>query len=151
MIYIKLAINKRKILTIQWTNYILEYQFIIVITDSIFILYFRKKLRTEIRSQYPSLTEEDAFKLVPHKEEMSATKICTSGEDNVLVYSVGKKPIFYEIFKSLYPTGINSFLSSINYNHLKLFDCCIIMICYLYMHYLSSFIKLDLSIFLAYL
>ncbi|XP_005101830.1 eukaryotic translation initiation factor 2D [Aplysia californica] len=64
----------------------------------------RKKLRSDILNQYPCLTEQDVATLVPNKEEMSATKICTSGDDNVLVYSVAKNPIFYDIFKRLYPT-----------------------------------------------
>ncbi|CAL1534365.1 unnamed protein product [Lymnaea stagnalis] len=64
----------------------------------------RKKMRADILHQYPSLSESDVLKLVPHKEDMSHIKINTHGDENIAVYSVGKNPIFYEHFKTLYPT-----------------------------------------------
>ncbi|RUS70191.1 hypothetical protein EGW08_022044 [Elysia chlorotica] len=64
----------------------------------------RKKLRSDIQCQFPSLSDEDVAKLIPTKEEMMSVKINTHGDDNVIVYSVGKVPVFYHIFKSLFPT-----------------------------------------------
>ena len=34
-----------------------------------------------------------------------SVKINTHGDDNVIVYCTGKVPVFYHIFKSLFPTG----------------------------------------------
>ncbi|KAK3783157.1 hypothetical protein RRG08_046951 [Elysia crispata] len=64
----------------------------------------RKKLRTDIQDQFPSLSDEDVTKLIPAKEEMMSVKINTHGDDNVILYCAGKVPVFYHIFKSLFPT-----------------------------------------------
>ncbi|XP_059175627.1 eukaryotic translation initiation factor 2D-like [Physella acuta] len=64
----------------------------------------RKKLRADILKQFSVLTESDVTVLVPNKEEMSITKINTSADENILVYFTGKNPIFFENFKTLYPT-----------------------------------------------
>lgn len=66
----------------------------------------RKKLRADILKQFSSLTESDVTVLVPNKEEMSITKINTSADENILVYFTGKNPIFFQNFKTLYPTGV---------------------------------------------
>ena len=46
----------------------------------------------------------DAF--LPQKEEMTMTKVYTFGGESVLVYTVGKDPLFFELdkAKTLYPT-----------------------------------------------
>ncbi|KAH9498457.1 Eukaryotic translation initiation factor 2D [Bulinus truncatus] len=64
----------------------------------------RKKLRADIQRNFPSLKEDDLQKLVPLKEEMSLIKINTHGDENIVVYTVGKNPILFENFKTLYPT-----------------------------------------------
>ncbi|BFY99154.1 hypothetical protein BsWGS_02194 [Bradybaena similaris] len=64
----------------------------------------RKKLRADILQQYPKLSEDDVTKLIPNKEEMTLTKINTHGDDNIVVVSVAKNPIFYELFRKHYPT-----------------------------------------------
>lgn len=56
--------------------------------------------------QFPNLKDDEVIKLIPNKEEMSMTKISTHGGDIVQIYSVIKNPVFYEIFKKLYPTGL---------------------------------------------
>lgn len=62
-------------------------------------------MRADILQQYPNLSEDAVAKLVPNKEEMILTKINTHSDDNVIVYSAAKNPVFYDIFKKLYPTG----------------------------------------------
>ncbi|CAG5119335.1 unnamed protein product [Candidula unifasciata] len=64
----------------------------------------RKKLRADILQQYPKLSEDDVTKLIPNKEEMTLTKINTHGDDNIVLFSVAKNPIFYELFRKFYPT-----------------------------------------------
>ncbi|XP_013073483.2 eukaryotic translation initiation factor 2D-like isoform X1 [Biomphalaria glabrata] len=64
----------------------------------------RKKLRSDIQQSFPSLTEEDVLKLLPQKEEMTLVKINTHADENIVVYTVGKNPLFFENFKILYPT-----------------------------------------------
>lgn len=64
----------------------------------------RKKLRSDVLSQFPSLSDDDVAQLIPIKEEMMSFKINTHSDDNVVVYCTGKNPIFYHIFKSIFPT-----------------------------------------------
>ena len=66
----------------------------------------RKKLRTEIGKNYPRLAADELKEIIPNKEEMTVHKIETHSGDHVLVYFLQKNPIFYEIFKTIYPTGI---------------------------------------------
>lgn len=64
----------------------------------------RKKLRAEISKWYPTLSEGDLTQLIPAKEEMKITKIYTHSGENGLIYSLQKKPIFFEIDRVVYPT-----------------------------------------------
>ncbi|GFR72688.1 eukaryotic translation initiation factor 2D-like [Elysia marginata] len=64
----------------------------------------RKKLRSDVRSQFPSLSDDDVATLIPIKEEMVSFKINTHSDDNAVLYYSGKNPVFYHIFKSLFPT-----------------------------------------------
>ena len=47
----------------------------------------------------------DAF--LPQKEEMTMSKVYTFGGESVLIYTVGKDPLFFELdkAKTLFPTG----------------------------------------------
>ncbi|KAK7485278.1 hypothetical protein BaRGS_00023529 [Batillaria attramentaria] len=64
----------------------------------------RKKLRSDVEQQFPSLTSAKTADLIPNKGDVTLVKIVTHSDDNVLVYCVQKNPVFFELFKSLYPT-----------------------------------------------
>lgn len=64
----------------------------------------RKKLRTDVEQQFPSLTCAQVADLIPNKGDMTQVKVLTHSDENVVVYRVQKNPIFFEMFKVLYPT-----------------------------------------------
>ncbi|XP_067012499.2 eukaryotic translation initiation factor 2D [Anabrus simplex] len=63
----------------------------------------RKKLRAELLQQFP-LTEENLQELMPNKEVISCAKLHTHAGDAVLVYSVQKLPIVFQIESVMFPT-----------------------------------------------
>ncbi|XP_002742065.2 eukaryotic translation initiation factor 2D-like [Saccoglossus kowalevskii] len=64
----------------------------------------RRKLRSEVRNQFPRLAEDDLNVVVPNKDEMTVMKIYSHAGDNVIVYCLHKNPIFFEVEKKLFPT-----------------------------------------------
>lgn len=71
-----------------------------------FIFLFRKKLRAEISKQFSDFPPDDLANIIPNKEEMSVMKVYTHSGENVIVYILQKCPIFFELHKVLYPTGV---------------------------------------------
>ena len=68
----------------------------------------KKKFKSQVKTQFstPDCDASIIDSLLPTKEEATITKIYTHNGDSVLVYSVGKDPLFFEIDKQkvLYPT-----------------------------------------------
>ena len=66
----------------------------------------RRKLRSEVSSTFPSLSEGDMSDIIPNKEEMTVTRIVTHSGQNITFYSVNGEPVFFESEKKILPTGI---------------------------------------------
>jgi len=68
----------------------------------------KKKLRSRVKNQFQLLDSEESNleSLLPTKEETTVTKIYTHNGESVIVYSVGKDPLFFEIDKQMivFPT-----------------------------------------------
>ena len=61
----------------------------------------KKKFKAQVKTQF-SIPECDVSildTLLPAKEEATLTKIYTHSGESVIVYSVGKDPLFFEIDK----------------------------------------------------
>lgn len=64
-----------------------------------------KKLRTKLQASYRSVSEESLNILLPNKCNLGMVKIETYGGDVVTVYTVAKRPLFFELNKNvLVPT-----------------------------------------------
>ena len=70
----------------------------------------KKKFRQNVKKVFFDNSDEsdcllDAF--LPQKEEMTMSKVYTFGGESVLIYTVGKDPLFFELdkAKTLFPTG----------------------------------------------
>ncbi|KAG8238615.1 hypothetical protein J437_LFUL017742 [Ladona fulva] len=64
----------------------------------------RKRIRLEIGSHFPQLTEDDLASLIPNKETISVLKIAAHSGENVMVYLAEKTPVAFVINKVMYPT-----------------------------------------------
>lgn len=66
----------------------------------------KKKIRQKISSQFPNLSEENLNKIASTKDSFMNIKIITHSGDLVTIYSVDKRPMFFEIDdkNKLYPT-----------------------------------------------
>ncbi|KAL3868819.1 hypothetical protein ACJMK2_041578 [Sinanodonta woodiana] len=64
----------------------------------------RRRLKADIGKLFPQLTSECLSEMIPNKEEMTVTKIFTHAGDSAFIYSVQKKPLFFEVEKIIYPT-----------------------------------------------
>ncbi|KAG8451381.1 hypothetical protein GDO86_003548 [Hymenochirus boettgeri] len=64
----------------------------------------RRKLRANISSTFPSLTEENLSKLMPSKEELNIVKVYVHKGDAVTIYVHIRNPIMFELERNLYPT-----------------------------------------------
>ena len=73
---------------------------------------YRKKLRAHIERLYSGIDADELKVMVPNKEEMFLMKIYTHSGLNVLVYCLGKNPIFFDVDGIVYPTGM--FLVPVN-------------------------------------
>ena len=51
------------------------------------------------------MSPDDIKELVPNKEEMTVMKVYTHSGVNVVVYCLGKTPIFFDVDGTVYPTG----------------------------------------------
>jgi len=56
-------------------------------------------------AQCQAISAEDIKELVPTKDEMSVLKLETHSFETVVVYSIQKNPMFFQIDKVIYPTG----------------------------------------------
>lgn len=64
----------------------------------------KNKLKTKLRSQFESLSDEDLSQLLPTKAAFQAVKVITNGEEQVTIYTAEKRPMFFELQDRLYPT-----------------------------------------------
>ncbi|KAK3851197.1 hypothetical protein Pcinc_042143 [Petrolisthes cinctipes] len=66
----------------------------------------RKKLRTELRQAFPSLSEAEVSQLLPNKEEVTLIRMYCHRGESVIVYQVQKDPLFFALDKErqIYPT-----------------------------------------------
>lgn len=66
----------------------------------------KKKIRQKISQQFPKLSEENLNKIASTKDSFMNIKIITHSGDLVTVYSIDKRPMFFEIDdkNKLYPT-----------------------------------------------
>lgn len=63
-----------------------------------------KKLKTRIAQQFKTLTEEDLAALFPNKSSVQVVKALTHSEQQVIIHTVDKRPMFFEMNDRLYPT-----------------------------------------------
>ncbi|KAL1130204.1 hypothetical protein AAG570_013142 [Ranatra chinensis] len=64
----------------------------------------RKKLKFELTSQFPNLTEDDLNTLLPSKTPVFSLKIVTNSGETVIIYTAQKLPLVFEIDKVMYPS-----------------------------------------------
>lgn len=64
----------------------------------------KNKLKTKLSQQYKSLTDSDLSQLFPSKASFHAVKVMTHTEQLVTVYTVDKRPMFFEFQDRLHPT-----------------------------------------------
>ncbi|KAL3289419.1 hypothetical protein HHI36_022844 [Cryptolaemus montrouzieri] len=64
----------------------------------------RKNIKDKIHKQYPILTEEDLNYMLPKKEALNNVKIVTASDETVLVYTIQKRPICFELYGKVFPT-----------------------------------------------
>lgn len=72
-----------------------------------FVSVFRRKLKADISTAFPSLSADELSELVPNKEEINVVKIYAHKGEAVTLYVLHKNPLFFELEKRLYPTGNN--------------------------------------------
>lgn len=68
------------------------------------MIFFRKKLRSDINQQFPNLNEDELNNIMPNKETIFSMKIQVHTGEIVSVYLVQKLPIVFELEKRMYPT-----------------------------------------------
>lgn len=67
---------------------------------------YRKKLKNEFCRQYSSISEDDDLSPVfGSKADMSIMKLTTHNSQDVIVYTVNKKPLLFSVDGVIYPTG----------------------------------------------
>jgi len=66
----------------------------------------KKKLKTQLKSCFSSLTEEDLNNLLPTKEEVIASKVYTHNGESVILYIFKRDTIFFQLEKEnkFYPS-----------------------------------------------
>lgn len=69
-----------------------------------YCIFSRKKLRGDIIQQFPQLTEEELNVILPSKDTVFQLKVLAHTGEVVVIYSVQKLPIVFEIEKVMYPT-----------------------------------------------
>merc|ERR1719348_2821689 len=60
----------------------------------------KKKLKASLKACYPALTDTDLATLLPNKEELIVSKIFTFSEESVLLYSLAKHMVFFQVEKA---------------------------------------------------
>ncbi|CAL8367753.1 unnamed protein product [Lota lota] len=64
----------------------------------------RRKLKVDVSTAFPLLSQEELSELVPNKEEINVVKVYAHKGDAVTLYILHKTPLFFELDKRLYPT-----------------------------------------------
>lgn len=64
----------------------------------------KKKFRAKISSQFSSIVEESLNEIVPAKSSVSLVKIVAHNGIQLSVYTVDKRPMFFEIEDKMFPT-----------------------------------------------
>lgn len=64
----------------------------------------KNKLKTKLTKQFKSLTESDLSQLFPSKSSFHAVRVLTHGEQQVTIYTVDKRPMFFDFMDRLHPT-----------------------------------------------
>ena len=65
---------------------------------------YRKKVRAAVGSCFPDLSQDDLMQIIPAKDDMTITKIYTHAGENVVIYSVQKVPVVFEVDRHILPT-----------------------------------------------
>lgn len=64
----------------------------------------KKKFRAKINSSFPDVTEDNLNDLVPTKSSVSIVKIIANNGVQLQVYTVDKRPMFFDIENKMFPT-----------------------------------------------
>lgn len=64
----------------------------------------RRKLRSDVSSNFPSLSQDEISELIPNKEEISVMRVMTHSGQNITVFCLSGEPIFFEVEKRVIPT-----------------------------------------------
>ena len=65
----------------------------------------RRKLRSDVSNNFPSLSQDEISELIPNKEEISVMRVMTHSGQNITVFCLSGEPIFFEVEKRVIPTG----------------------------------------------
>lgn len=65
----------------------------------------RRKLRSDVSNNFPSLSQDEISELIPNKEEISVMRLMTHSGQNITVFCLSGEPIFFEVEKRVIPTG----------------------------------------------
>lgn len=60
----------------------------------------------DVSSAFPSMSADDLNELVPNKGELNVVKIYAHKGDAVTLYMLHRNPMFFQLEKQMYPTGI---------------------------------------------
>lgn len=70
-----------------------------------FFLYnFRKVIKDNVLSAFPSISEQDFEDIFPKKDNLTSVKIVTSNNEVVQVYTVQKRPLIFYVRGTVFPT-----------------------------------------------
>ncbi|CAL8276057.1 unnamed protein product [Boreogadus saida] len=64
----------------------------------------RRKLKVDVSTAFPLLSESELSEVVPNKEEINVVKVYAHKGDAITLYVLHKNPLFFELEKRLYPT-----------------------------------------------
>lgn len=64
----------------------------------------KKKFRAKINSSFPEISENNLNELAPLKSSVSLVKIIAHNGVQLQVYTVDKRPMFFEIEDKMFPT-----------------------------------------------
>ena len=84
-------------------------------TWSVTLLINRRKLRSDVSGAFPSLSQDEISEIIPNKEEISVMRIMTHSGHNVTVFCLSGEPIFFEMEKTVIPTGDKAYFY-VNHN-----------------------------------
>lgn len=66
----------------------------------------KKRLKSRVLSSFPNLKDEELSNVLSNKATVCSVRAVTHNEENILVYTIDKKPFFFEIISTekLIPT-----------------------------------------------